>query len=253
MKQLLIIALVCNFVLPSKLFSQKMIDQQNNAWISAFSTVKLTDKLNLKTSYQFRRNDCLKTWQQSLTRISIDYDLDDNLSVANGYDWLITFPYGAQPISTTVNEFRIFEQFTLVNNIYQFNFSHRYRIEQRITEKTVLNENNEKEVQGYKFRQRVRYRFQLSVPLLKNTTKQEMVYATVSDEVFLGFGKNIAKNVLDQNRIYFGLGWKFNKHYKLEAGYLNHYMIKNDGVHAELNHTAQLSAFYNFDLSSKRK
>ena len=35
------------------------------------------------------------------------------------------------------------------------------------------------------------------------------------------FGKNIVKNVFDQNRIYIGLNYPMNKNLAFEAGYLN--------------------------------
>jgi hypothetical protein len=44
------------------------------------------------------------------------------------------------------------------------------------------------------------------------------------------------------------LGWRFNKNLNLQAGYLNQYVIKTDGDHAERNHTLQLSVQYNIDL-----
>ena len=47
------------------------------------------------------------------------------------------------------------------------------------------------------------------------------LYAAVFDEVFIGFGKNVNANVFDQNRIGILLGYKLNKRFSLEGGYLN--------------------------------
>jgi hypothetical protein len=38
---------------------------------------------------------------------------------------------------------------------------------------------------------------------------------------FCCFGQNVNANVFDQNRIGVLLGYRFNKHIRLEAGYLN--------------------------------
>ena len=71
------------------------------------------------------------------------------------------------------------------------------------------------------------------------------------EEVFLGFGNGISKNILDQNRLYFALGWRCDKDFNVELGYLNHRVIKSDGEHSENNHTLQLAVTYNLDLQHK--
>ena len=55
------------------------------------------------------------------------------------------------------------------------------------------------------------------------------LFFSTYEEVFLGFGKGIQKNILDQNRLYFALGWRFDKDMNVQLGYLNHYVIKGDG------------------------
>jgi hypothetical protein len=43
----------------------------------------------------------------------------------------------------------------------------------------------------------------------------------VYDEIFIGFGKNVQANVFDQNRLGVLFGYRFNKTFRAEAGYLN--------------------------------
>ena len=74
------------------------------------------------------------------------------------------------------------------------------------------------------------------------------LFCVINDEVFLGFGKDIGKNVLDQNRFFTALGWRFNAACNIQLGYLNQYIIKKDAVHAERNHTLQMIVAYNLDL-----
>jgi len=75
------------------------------------------------------------------------------------------------------------------------------------------------------------------------------LFFSISDEIFLGFGKGIGKNVMDQNRFYTGLGWRFTKNIQLQLGYLNQYIIKSDGLHMERNHTLQASLTLQADFS----
>ncbi|MFM7684149.1 MAG: DUF2490 domain-containing protein, partial [Bacteroidota bacterium] len=69
---------------------------------------------------------------------------------------------------------------------------------------------------------------------------------------FIGFGKGIGKNILDQNRFNASLGWRFNKDFNIQFGYLNQYVAKSDGIKMERNHTLLISTVYNFDLTKKR-
>jgi hypothetical protein len=67
----------------------------------------------------------------------------------------------------------------------------------------------------------------------------------------MGFGNGIVKNILDQNRLYFALGYRVNKNFNAQLGYLNHRVIKSDGLRQENNHTLQTSLTYNLDFSKK--
>ena len=41
------------------------------------------------------------------------------------------------------------------------------------------------------------------------------------DEIFIQFGENVQENIFDQNRLSGLIGYKLNKYFKLELGYLN--------------------------------
>ncbi|MFK8045230.1 MAG: DUF2490 domain-containing protein [Crocinitomicaceae bacterium] len=238
-------------LLGSALYSQKIIDSHNNTWLMYFGNHKLTDHLSLHTEYQFRRNNFLADWQQSLARIGIDFKTSDNSLVTGGYGWIVSFPYGKQPIAVKTTEHRVFEQFILKNTVGKLHFNHRYRLEQRFIENAFTNAVGLKEVNGTRFRQRARYRLMVTMPLNNKELIDKTLFLSAYEEIFLGFGKGIGANVLDQNRLYFALGWRFNKNINTQLGYLNHYVLKGDGQRAERNHTLQLSLTYNLDFRSK--
>ncbi len=48
-----------------------------------------------------------------------------------------------------------------------------------------------------------------------------MPYLAFYNELFIGFGENVAVNIFDQNRIAFLAGYRLNKSIRVEAGYLN--------------------------------
>ena len=51
----------------------------------------------------------------------------------------------------------------------------------------------------------------------------------------------------------FAFGWRFNKEFNLQVGYLNQFVAKSDGINMERNHTLLISTLYNLDFTKKKK
>jgi hypothetical protein len=124
-------------------------------------------------------------------------------------------------------------------------------LEQRFIENWVKDAEGVYTQDVFYFRQRVRYRLLLTLPLSRKEMADNTLFFAAYDEPFLGFVKGIAKNILDQNRIYAALGWSFNVACNIQLGYLNQYIVKKDGILAERNHTLQVSLAYNLDFRKK--
>lgn len=220
----------------TSLFAQKQIDDQVHGWLVYQGNHHLSNKFDLHTEYQWRRADGFADWQQSLARVGLDYKLNTNCSFSGGYAWVLSYPYGSQPIPSQTIEHRLWQQVILKQPIGNFQVQHRYRLEQRWIDT--------------QFKQRMRYRAQVLIPLQKSfVDKKQGLFMNVNDEVFLGFGKGIGKNILDQNRFIGAVGYQFNKDFQIQMGYLNQFVIKTDGLHMERNHTLWTSVAYNFDFS----
>jgi hypothetical protein len=95
----------------------------------------------------------------------------------------------------------------------------------------------------------VRYRAQALIPLTNKEMKDNTLFLNVNDEVFLGFGEGIGKNILDQNRFIAAVGWRFNANFNIQLGYLNQFVVKSSGTSMERNHTLWTSVVYNLDFS----
>jgi hypothetical protein len=217
-------------------YAQKTIDDQLHGWVLYQGNHKLNSQFDLHTEYQWRRANGFADWQQSLARVGLDYKLNPSVTISGGYAWILTYPYGSQPIANQTNENRLWQQLILKQPIGNFQVQHRYRLEQRWTDN--------------QFKQRMRYRAQVLIPLQKSfVDKKQGLFLNVNNEVFLGFGKGIGKNILDQNRFIGAVGYQFNKDFSLQMGYLNQFVIKPDGLHIERNHTLWTSVVYNLDFS----
>ena len=246
MKRILLIGLILFSV--NVILGQKQISSQNHGWIMYFGNHKLTEKWGLHTEYQWRRSDYFENWQQSLMRLGVDYYGPHETQYTLGYGWIKTFEYGDQPIMHNFNEHRVWQQFIVKNKVGRVELNHRYRLEQRFLEQWKSTGPNQFETDGYVFRQRVRYRFLLTAPISRKEMQDNTLFIAFYDEPFLGFGKGIGKNILDQNRLYGALGWRFTKDFNIQLGYLNQYVVKTDGIKAERNHTIQLGITYNLTL-----
>jgi len=246
-----VLALILGMLFISFLsIAQKQISSQQHAWVMYTGNHKLNQHWGIHTEYQWRRADGFENWQQSLMRLGVDF-YAKNAQYTVGYGWIRSYQYGEQPIAHVNNEHRIWEQFILKNKVGRFDFQHRYRLEQRFIENWKKNQLGEYTQDGFVFRQRVRYRFLVTVPLSRKEIVDNTLFLVAYDEPFLGFGKGIAKNILDQNRLYFALGWRFNKNCNFQLGYLNQFIVKTDGIKAERNHTLQIGLTYNLDFSKK--
>lgn len=235
-------------VSPKLLFAQQQNAVQSHAWLVYQGNHQLSDKWSLHTEYQFRRHDYLSKPQQSLSRIGMDYSISKKVMVTGGYGWIVTYPYGQFPIDYMNNEHRIWQQLVLRDQYGRFSVDHRYRLEQRFIETKKLNPSGNYVHDDFVFRQRARYRFNVVYPLNKSTMGDHTLFAFANDEVFLGFGKGIGRNIMDQNRLIGGLGWKVNNHCTFQAGYLNQYVQKPNGDKRENNHTAWGMIQYHFDF-----
>lgn len=212
------------------LFLHSYTHAQNNrlntyesiGWYNYFGTIQLAKNVGLHTEYQWRRNHLITDWQQSLLRLGLNYAITPNVLFRVGYAWIETFPYGEIPINAFGRDFtehRLFEMIQLVHKEHPIEFSHRFMLEQRwigrYSNPTLKKEDD------FLLMHRIRYMFRLQIPLRKQETSHNIPYVAFYDELFVGFGKNVNANVFDQNRLGILIGYRWNKHVRLEAGYLN--------------------------------
>lgn len=234
----------------------RISDHNNIGWYAYNGTFKLDSKFSIHTEYQWRRNDYITTWQQSLLRLGFNYQANPNLQLRVGYAWAETFPYGEIPINGMGKDFtehRIYEMATVTDKIGKIDLSHRFMLEQRwVGRYSAANLTSEDQ---YPFLNRARYMIRLQMPLKGNSIGDRTPYVAVYDELMIGFGKNVGENIFDQNRIGVLLGYKFNNLIRIEGGYLNQIVQLGREVEGknvfQYNNGFIVSANFNFDFSKK--
>lgn len=214
-------------------------------WFSTTITPAISKKVSGHLEYQWRRDNFVKDWQQSLLRIGFNVKLHKQVTVHAGYAWIETYPYGTYSLSAIPKRFpehRVYEQVVVTSSVGKTNLSHRLRLEQRwLGRFTSMSSDKPDETI---FLNRFRYMPRLDIPV------DEKIYASVYNEIFLGFGKNVNENVFDQNRVGLIAGYKASSNFKIEAGYINQIVQLGREINGrnvfQYNSGVIVNTFFNF-------
>lgn len=201
--------------------SPRLRDDNAIGWYAYTGTIALSPKWSLHTEYQWRRDEVIRSPQQSLLRIGINRTVHPALTLHTGYAWILTYPYGEYPLNTqgrTFPEHRVYEQAVVTQRIGRVDLLHRYRLEQRWIGRFL--DPAAERADDFLYLNRARYMLRVQVPLQGPTLQNGEFYAGAYDEVFVGFGKNVGENVFDQNRLSAFLGFRLNPSFRFEVGYL---------------------------------
>jgi hypothetical protein len=148
----------------------RITDKNNIGWFNNFTTLKFSNKWSGHLEYQWRRENFVKDWQQSLFRTGVNYQVNNKLSLRLGYAWIETFPYGDFPLQAAGKRFpehRVFQMATITDNINRVEMSHRFMLEQRWIGR-YTNAALAKPV-DFIFLNRLRYMYRMQIAIGKKT------------------------------------------------------------------------------------
>jgi len=192
-------------------FSAFVFAQDSNLgnWIIYFGNKQINPKWNWHHEIQYRNYDAIGDLEQLLIRTGLGLNLtENNNNLLIGYGYILSENYlDDSDDKVSIQEHRIYQQFITKQSFGRVSFQHRYRFEQRFVESD--------------FRLRFRYFLSLNVPLTNPTIEDKTLYLSAYDEIFLNTEKG---NVFDRNRLYGGLGYKLNKTFRFELGYMNQFL-----------------------------
>lgn len=196
-------------VLIAIFFAPKISNAQDSSlgnWLIYIGNKKIDEKWNIHNEVQYRNYNAAGDLEQLLLRTGLGYNVTKNSNILLGYGYILSENYiDDTDDKVTVNEHRIFQQFTTKQNIGKVGLSHRYRFEQRFVEDD--------------FKLRLRYFLGVNIPLQYKEDGKNPLYLSMYNEIFL----NTKSSVFDRNRVYGGIGYKFSKNLKLELGYMNQF------------------------------
>lgn len=187
---------------------------------------------------QWRRTHVGLTPQQLLLQPGVFYRVNQRVTVGAGYDFLQTYRYGDFPVQAPFPEHRVYENVAVSIPVPKFPLTTRLQFEQRHLGQMVPNGDGSYSVGSYRYENRFRYLLRTTYTL---PPSDGAYYLIAQSEVFLNFGKNVAKNVFDQNRAFVGIGRTLPHQFRIETGFMEHTVQHRDGSVFEHNHTFQVT------------
>ncbi len=172
-------------------------------WIMYFGLNRISDDFSIHSEVQYR-NHTLEpvNIEQLLLRTGLNYHVSKNAMITAGYAYVASHDFESEQKAPESTEHRIFQQLILINKVSRLKFEHRYRLEQRWVNSD--------------YRNRIRYRLMVFLPLNKPTITTGTFFLGLYDEIFL----NTERVFFDRNRLYGALGYQFNKATQVQVGYL---------------------------------
>lgn len=129
-----------------------------------------------------------------------------------------------------------------------FNITHRYRAEWRFLHN--VNSNLTALTDGY--RNFFRFRYQLNLEFIPFKKGEKELRLRLADEVMLNAGKNITRNIFDQNRLMAAVQFNVNERLGFEAWYIFWMQQQANGDQFFSRQILRLGIVSNFDLSNKK-
>jgi hypothetical protein len=178
-------------------------------WLIYIGNNKLNSKWNIHNEVQYRNYNTIGDLEQLLIRTGLGYTFNDKKNnVLLGYGYILSENYISNSDNkATINEHRIFQQFTASQTFGKVKLGHRYRFEQRFVESD--------------FKMRFRYFLSLNIPI--NIMQNNKYYLSAYNEIFL----NTKTSVFDRNRLYGGIGYNINTAIRIEVGYMNQFFERS--------------------------
>jgi len=183
-------------------------NSNQGGWLMYFSNTKLAESpFRIHFELQHRNHYLTNDLDQLLTRVGLQYNLNNQIIFTGGYGFIQSEKIGDWDFPKREN--RLYQEALIPQQIKAVRLQHRFRYEQRFIENTD-------------FKTRYRYSFSLTVPLLRIEQKDQKVFANVYNEIFINGEKlSSTDTIFDRNRLYMGAGFKFNSKLSVQMGWMN--------------------------------
>lgn len=256
--------------------SPRVFHNIKNGWSDLNVSGKLFGKFTWQIENQHRREDeqgdyntstetgnRYNNLNQHVFRPYIHYTLNPNIRFSlMPIGWIGSNRFAGGKPTFFFSEIRVAPQVILTQNFGRLRIDSRLRYEFRKIGANQPLDNHAGLYSGdfstVTKRQRFRYQFKGTLPLNHKKMDNKTIYVQAYNELFISIGEKVANtNLLDQNRVLIGLGYKFNKFFSFEAGFMRQTIYRfnsADKNNVDRNNIIQLNlAVSNFEGLFKKK
>ncbi len=246
----------------------------SNGWTDFNVSGKIAGKFSWQVENQHRREDMQGDYNEATTTGNPYNNLNQHVFRPYiHYQYSPAVRFSLMPLgwigsnrfkdgapSAFFSELRVAPQVILTQQLGKLRIDHRLRYEFRFFGQNQSVDNKSFIYGGdfstTTFKERFRYQIKASMPLGKDKMEDKTWYAQAYNELFVNMGEQVANtNLLDQNRVLVGLGYRFTKHVSLEVGYMQQVIFRFNNTaknNVDVNNILQLNlAISNFETLFK--
>lgn len=228
--------------------TEKKITNEQGFWLGYYTKFRLGRRLFYYGEYHMRRKGFMDEIDKVYLRFGATYFLTKELEFTAGIASPINFSSEAltdDAYDRAVLEFRFWEQALFVVPVLRSKTYHQIRFEQRWKRK---NKKGAPYVNNYRWR----YKFTIYVPLNNHHLQPGTIFYSFYDEIFMQSGEGITYNYFEDNRMFNGLGYIFNRSVQVQAGYLWNFHHNGSPYQFENQHIFRIAIYHTLDFYSKR-
>ena len=244
-KNILLVALITILSLHSQ---SQTITHNNDIWFHGIEKLNFKNKYSITIEGTFRFANGFSEPQQLFIRPSFDYKFTKNFTGSVGYTYYNTYRYGLVPLnSTSIPEHHGWIQGQFTHKVKKWTIVNRLRDENRMVGVAVKNSSSIYEVDHFEYRNRLRYMFMATYPLITKQGKP-FINGFVGDELFMNIGNFSGVSFLNQNRIIAGFGFIVNPNLQFQLAYIHQNIWNKSNTIEEINPTLRISVIHNLNF-----
>ncbi len=228
---------------------EKEYIHNSGLWLGTYTKYQLSDRWFYYGEYHYRRrNEFIKEMHQLYLRFGATYRYNDEFEITGG---VVTPAYWAPnrqrpDVDPVVWQYRLWQQFLMVQHLERAKFYHQFRFEQRWAREFVKEST-------YELSHRLRYRITAYIPINHDHLVPGTYFASLNNEIFIQAGKPIKFNYFEDNRLFIGMGYVLNDNIQLQAGYMWTFRHAGSPYRYEHRHIPRISLYHSLDLRQQPK
>lgn len=209
------------------------IQQANQYWIGYISSVAFHKNMSLWNDFHYVPTAFL------LVRHGVSYHVTPDIIFTGGFAWLRLGVAGINGLPR--KELRPWGQVnTHLKVTDKIILNHRIRYDWRFREDYFVTHDAMYDgLSTYSPVHRIRFMSSVRFPLWGTNIGHQTPFASVNNEVFVNFGKNVTWNYFDQNRLWINIGYQFKKT-TFQLGYMMRFVQLSAPGNMALYHTPLL-------------